>query len=153
MFSTANVSRYTVPFKEVPVQAQRPPEDRFSKEQEVLKRIRSSIQRRDRVPPSEGCHLVSGTQSRRVLLHSVSSLQKEWADEICHQSETAQPELELGLYEEGKVKHINGPTYLIPYQMYLLVHRSKVQSMVGIYKNFSMCMCLEAHGHVIMTTI
>lgn len=68
----------------------------------------------------------------------------------------SQIELELGLYEEGKVKHINGPTYLIPYQMYLLVHRSKVQSMVGIYKNFSMCMCLEAHGahgHVIMTTI
>ena len=58
---------------------------------QILKRTRSSIERRDRITFEEGCYLTSGTQHRRLLLHSVLSPQEEWTDETCHQSKTTQP--------------------------------------------------------------
>ena len=57
----------------------------------------------------------------------------------------------LGLYEEGEVEHINGPTHPVPYQLGSLIHRSKVSSVVDIYKESSMymrCVAHVAHAHV-----
>jgi len=64
----------------MPVQAQRPPEAKFSKEQEVLGRL----------PSPEWQNPTSDAQLWGLLLQPVSGSQEEWSDETWHQSETAQ---------------------------------------------------------------